>query len=135
MRFFPRYEHFIQVDILSQGYEEHLKWQSYVETQLKRLCDQIFKDFREQLLELRIYPRPFTRAETCDTLNIDFECCESYMVGLKFSRSETGLIDLRSTVSQFCLLLDMNRINKLDNNLRIMHYRREQLAQSLVSNF
>ena len=106
-----------------------------METQLKRLCDQIFKDFREQLLELRIYPRPFTRAETCDTLNIDFECCESYMVGLKFSRSETGLIDLRSTVSQFCLLLDMNRINKLDNNLRIMHYRREQLAQSLVSNF
>lgn len=135
MRFFSRYEHFVQVDILSQDFEEHLKWKSYVETQLKRLCDQIFKDFREQLLELRIHPRPFTREETQDTLNIEFAFCESYLIGLKFSRSETGPIDLRSTVSQFCVLLDMNRINKSDNNLRIMHYGREQLAQSLVQNF
>ena len=86
----------------------------------------MFKDFREQLLELRIYPRPLNRGETQDTLNQEFEYCESYLIGLKFSsRNEIGTIDMRSTVSNFCLLLDMNRINKQINNLRIMHYTRD----------
>jgi hypothetical protein len=72
----------------------------------------LFNDFREQLLELRIHPRPFLREETRDNLNLDFAFCESYYIGLKFSRSETKPIDLRSTVQKFCLMLDINRYNK-----------------------
>ena len=72
----------------------------------------LFNDFREQLLELRIHPRPCIREETRDNLNLDFAFSESYYIGLKFSRSETKPIDVRSTVQKFCLMLDINRYNK-----------------------
>ena len=85
----------------------------------------LFNDFREQLLELRIYPRPFSREETRDTLNMDWNFCESYFIGLKFSRSEQKPIDLRATVQKFSLMLDINRYNKQDCNCRIMHYLRD----------
>lgn len=42
---------------------------------------------------------------------------------------------MRPTISGFCMILEMNRINKQINNLRIMHYTREQLSHSLVQNF
>lgn len=106
-----------------------------METQLKRLCDLIFKDFKQQLLELRVYPRAFNRGETQDTLNQEFEFCESYFIGLKFSSRNEGSVDMRPTISGFCMILEMNRINKQINNLRIMHYTREQLSHSLVQNF
>lgn len=79
---------------------------------MKDLCDMLFNDFREQILELRLYPRPFSREETRDTLNMDWTLCESYFIGLKFSRSEHKPIDLRSTVQKFSLMLDINRYNK-----------------------
>lgn len=112
-----------------------MKWKSYVDKKMKDLGDLLFSDLREQLLELRIHPRPFSREETCDELNHDFVYCESYFIGLKFSRSETKPIDLRSCVQKFCLMLDINRYNKQDTNCRIMHYRRDQLDQALVQNF
>lgn len=61
MRFFPRFEHFVKIDILSQSDLEFYKWKSYVETQLKRLADSINKDLRENLVELRLNPRAFSR--------------------------------------------------------------------------
>lgn len=127
LKFFARYEHFIKLDILSQTDCENLKWQSYVDKKMKDLCDMLFNDFREQIIELRIHPRPFTREETRDTMNHDWVFCESYFIGLKFSRSEQKPIDLRSTVQKFALMLDINRYNKQDNNCRIMHYARDQL--------
>ena len=135
LRFFARFEHFIKLDILSQTSAECLKWQSYVEKKMNDLCDILFKDFREQILELRIHPRPFSRDETRDTLNHEWTYCESYFIGLKFSRSEQKPIDLRSTVQKFALMLDINRFNKQDSNCRIMHYLREQLDPSLVNRF
>lgn len=66
LRFFARYEHFIKLDILCQTSEDYLKWKSYVDKKMKDLCDMLFNDFREQLLELRIHPRPFIREETRD---------------------------------------------------------------------
>ena len=66
IRFFVRYEHFIKLDILCQTSEDYLKWKSYVDKKMKDLCDMLFNDFREQLLELRIHPRPFLREETRD---------------------------------------------------------------------
>lgn len=98
LRFFARYEHFIKLDILSQTAAECLKWQSYVEKKMKDMCDMLFNDFREQIIELRIHPKPFSREETRDTLNHDWTFCESYFIGLKLSRSEKKPIDLRSTV-------------------------------------
>jgi len=102
---------------------------------MKDLCDMIFNDFREQILELRIHPRPFSREETRDTLNHEWTYCESYFIGLKFSRSEQKPIDLRSTVQKFALMLDINRYNKQDSNCRIMHFFREQLDPGLVHRF
>ena len=112
IRFFARFEHYIKLDILCQTQDENLKWQSYVDKKMKDLCDMLFNDFREQILELRLYPRPFSREETRDTLNMDWTFCESYFIGLKFSRSEHKPIDLRSTVQKFSLMLDINRYNK-----------------------
>ena len=108
LRFFARYEHFIKFDILSQTHEESIKWQSYMDTKMKNLCDLIFNEFSEQLVELRMHPRPFTREETCDTLNMDWYYCESYFIGLKLSRnSESKPIDLRNAVQFFCATIDM----------------------------
>jgi|UniRef100_A0A7S3I1X5 poly(A) polymerase Pap1 len=135
LRFFARYEHFIKLDILSQTPDECLKWQSYVEKKMKDLCDMLFNDFREQILELRIHPKPFTREETRDTLNHEWTYCESYFIGLKLSRSEKKPLDLRSTVQKFALMLDINRYNKQDSNCRVMHYLREQLDPSFVHRF
>ena len=132
MRFFARYEHFIKLDILSQTAADCLKWQSYVEKKMKDLCDSLFNEFREQIIELRIHPKPFTREETRDTLNHDWIFCESYFIGLKLSRSERKPLDLRSTVQRFALMLDMNRYSKQDSNCRIMHYLREQLDPGFV---
>ena len=56
-----------------------------MDTKMKNLCDLIFNEFSEQLVELRMHPRPFTREETCDTLNMDWYYCESYFIGLKLS--------------------------------------------------
>jgi poly(A) polymerase Pap1 len=42
-RFFPRYYHFIKIDILSHKEVENFKWVSYVETQLSRLAIQLYK--------------------------------------------------------------------------------------------
>ena len=68
--------------------DEFLSWQSYVDKKIKELCDRLFEDFREQISELRLHPRPFSREETRDNDNSDWTCCESYFIGLKFNRSE-----------------------------------------------
>lgn len=43
LRFFPRYDHFIQIDVLSQEASEHNKWLKNVETKLQKLADAIYK--------------------------------------------------------------------------------------------
>ena len=136
LRFFVRYEHFIKLDILAQNSEENLKWKSYVDKKMNELCDMLFNEFREQLLELRLNPRPFSKEEIQDGLNLDWSHCTTYFIGLKFSKSsEQKPIDLRSSVQKFCLMLDMNRYNKQDCNCRILHYARDQLDQNLVQRF
>ena len=140
MRFFASYFHFIKVDVLSQSENEYVQWKSYIETQLKRFCDSIFNDKRESLTDLRIYTRPFSREETQESTKSSFatqyKFSESFMVGIKFSRSGGGsCIDLRPTVAQFCLVIDMHRIDKQVNNLKIMHYTRDQLPSSLVNKY
>ena len=107
VRFFARYEHFVQVDILSQDEQEHYKWLSYVETKLQKLSDSIYKDLKEHIQEMRVCPRPFKRCDTFDNSNDGFAFCESYFIGMKFSRQEVGQFDLRPTVYSFCLLIDM----------------------------
>ena len=115
--------------------DEFLTWQSYVDKKIKELCDRLFEDFREQISELRLHPRPFTREETRDNDNADWTCCESYFIGLKFSRSEQKPVNLLFTVQTFCHDLDIKRYNKMDNNCRIVHYLRDQLDHSLVERF
>ena len=85
IRFFQRFEHFIKVDILSQDAKENFKWSSYIETQLKRLTDMLGQEIKDQLIELRINPRLFTKEDTKEeTLNLKFEHCSTYFIGLKF---------------------------------------------------
>ena len=43
--------------------------------------------------------------------------------------------DFRPTVVQFCLIIDMNRIDKSVNDVRIMHYRHSELSEGLTNNF
>ena len=59
LRFFQRFEHFIRVDILTrEGAQAHYKWKSYIETQIKRLADEVFKF--DSIISLRIYPIAFS---------------------------------------------------------------------------
>ena len=105
LRFFVRYEHFIKLDILAQTPEENLKWKSYVDKKMNDLCEMLFNDFREQLLELRFNPKPFSRDEAYDSLNMDWMYSTTYFIGLKFSRiNEQKPIDLRSTVQKSKLI-------------------------------
>lgn len=131
LRFFPRYDHFIQVDVLSQDSTEHNKWLKNVETKLQKLADAIYKQLSDNLQELRINTRPFTREETHDQSTAGFKFCQTFFIGFKFNRSEQGSFDLREKIYSFCLQLDIFRINKQDNNLRIVHRTRNQLSPAL----
>ena len=84
------------------------------------------------MAELRINPEPFDRYQTKDSINHGWPFCQTYFVGIKFSRVEQKPLDLRSTVQKFALMLDLNRYNKQDSNCRIMHYERDQLPQTLL---
>ena len=93
----------------------------------------MFKELRESIVELRVNPRAFSRKEVGDNLNDDFECCETYFVGLKFAipsqdHHASSNHNLRPTIAQFCLLIDMNRIDKQVNDVRVTHYTRSQLS-------
>jgi hypothetical protein len=107
--------------VLSQDASEHNKWLKNVETKLQKLADAIYKELSDNLQEMRIHPRPFTRIETQDHSTSSFHFCQTFFMGLKFNRNEVGQFDLREKVYSFCLQLDIYRINKQDNNLRIVH--------------
>ena len=47
------------------------------------------------MIDLRINPRAFSKEEAQDQMNEEWPYCESFFIGLKFSRSEKGMIDLR----------------------------------------
>jgi hypothetical protein len=108
---------------------ENFKWANYVETQLKKLSDDLYKELRDSLIELRICPRAFTRVETQDTINLHFEHCISFFVGIRFSMPQSDQVhDLRPIIAQFALIVDMHRIDKETNDVRIMYYRQDQLC-------
>ena len=67
IRFFERYYHFLKIDILSNGEEAHLKWTGYVESQMRRLI--LTLGALEQIDDLRLYPKSFTRNDTMDVMN------------------------------------------------------------------
>ena len=137
IRFFPRFEHFLKIDILSQDIKENFKWTTYVETQLKRLSDSLAQEHRDFIQEIRINPRAFNRQETQDTINMHFQFCTTYFLGLKFNAppSDQMFVDLRTTIMQFTLLIDMHRVDKQTNDLRIMSYRQKDLSQILLDYF
>ena len=56
-----------------------------MEKQVKNLADQIYKELKREILELRLNPKPFSKQETQDQLNNQFICCETYFIGLKFA--------------------------------------------------
>lgn len=49
LHFFARYEHFVQIDVLSQEATEHNKWSKNVETKLQKLADAIYKHLSDNL--------------------------------------------------------------------------------------
>ncbi|CDW77806.1 poly polymerase gamma [Stylonychia lemnae] len=133
-RFFGNYNHFIRVDVLSTDESGHLKWQGYVESQLRRLI-QLFQDV-EQIQGLRIYPRALSRDETRDTMNDQFKCCDSYFIGIKFN--ETGSqasVNLREQVINFCNFLEIGRVTKQINNVRILHFKKSELPEELIEKY
>ena len=133
-RFFANYEHFVKIDVLSTEEEGHAKWLGYVESQLRRLI-QLFQDV-EQISELRVYPRSFSREETKDVINNQFKCCDSFFIALRLSESQpTAQVNIREQVVNFCKVLEIGRVKKQLNNVRILHYRKVDLDQDLVANF
>jgi hypothetical protein len=87
---------------------------------------------KQNLVEIRVNPRLFSREETQDQINCKFEYCSSYFVGLRFCKpqfnSVSDEVDLRPAIAHFCILIDMHRIDKQTNDLRLLHLRREQLC-------
>lgn len=94
------------------------------------MIDSLYRELKDGLVELRVNPRPFQRDEICDDLNDDFAFCETYFVGLKFSRpqGDAAYFDLRPTVSQFCLIVDVGRIDKSVSDVRILHLTKQELS-------
>ena len=65
------------------------------------MIDSLYRELKDSLVELRVNPQPFMREEVCDDLNDDFAFCETFFVGLKFSRPQNDnfYFDLRPTVA------------------------------------
>ena len=134
VRFFAQYEHFIKIDILSNDTSSHQKWLGYIESQIRRLF-QLFADI-ESIQDLRIYPRIFKREETKDTLNHAFVCCDSYFIGIRLNETQPGAsINLREQVKDFCNWLEIGRVKKMLNNVRILHFKKSELPPELIHNF
>lgn len=126
IRFFQHFNHFIKIDIISHDVEAHRKWLGYVESTLRRLL--IALNDNKDIQELRVYPGSFQRDETQmeqDKAIENFSYCDTYFIGIKFiiSQSDEGsnTFDLREPITHFCRLLEVWRVKKDINNLRIIH--------------
>jgi hypothetical protein len=59
-----------------------------------------------------------------------FQCCDTYFIGMKLivSHSEDGsYFDFQEQVTQFCTLLEVGRVKKDVNNLRIVYVKKSEL--------
>ena len=139
VQFFQEFNHFIKIDILSNDQESHKRWLGYVESQIRRLF-QLLNDNKD-IGELRILPKAFKREETCitkDHIIKDFKCCDQYFIGIRFivSHSEDfHKFNLRDPVTQFCSLIEVGRLKKDLNNLRIIHLKRDELPIKLIRKY
>ncbi len=85
---------------------------------------------------MRIYPRAFSREETKDVINNQFKCCDSFFIGFKLSETNPAVqVNIREQVVNFCKFLDIGRLKKLLNNVRILYYRKVDLDKDLVARF
>jgi poly(A) polymerase len=134
IRFFGNFNHFIKIDILSHEGEAHRKWLGYVESTLRRLL--IALNDNKDIQEIRVYPKAFQRSETQmeqDKIIEGFNFCDTYFIGIKFivTQAEDGMnqFDLREPITHFCRLLEVWRVKKDVNNLRIIHITKSLLPQ------
>lgn len=96
---------------------------------------------QKDIQELRVNPRSFQREETmidADKAIENFQCCDTFFIGIKFivSQSEEGFhFNLKEQVTQFCTLLEVGRVKKDINNLRIIHLKKSELPTNLILKF
>lgn len=93
-------------------------------------------DDLEEIDDVRIYPKAFTREETKDSINHAFKYCESFFIGFRAVQRNIGQkIDLKESVITFCNFLEIGRVQKASHNVRILHYRRNELPRELIDNY
>jgi hypothetical protein len=67
-----------------------------------------------------------------------FECCDTFFIGMKLFTPQSGepyKFELKEPVTQFCQLLEVMRVKKDINNLRIIHLTKTEMTSELVNKF
>lgn len=85
--FFRSFEHFIQIQILSVGLDEHDKWLGYAESKIKKVVDYVSKEAafainsnKNDIIELRTYPNSYSTHSVCPA---KFAVISSYYIGIR----------------------------------------------------
>ena len=134
-RFFgKRYSHFIRIDIVANSLGDEssvLEWFGFVESKLFILLNLLAK--QPEISEIRAYPNSFKNKQHHELGLMDqdigkYQYVDTYFFGFKLMKNTQGqLIDLQEHIVSFCQKLDFGRIQKTSTDIRILHFRREEL--------
>lgn len=140
-RFFGKqFKHFIRIDIVANSVEDNnesaLEWIGFVESKLFILLNMIAKE--SEISSIRAFPTCFTNKDNFDLGLLDqdiarYETVQTYFLGFNLmSNNFKQVVNLEDHAIQFCQKLDFGRINKQNTDVRILHFRREELPPQLV---
>lgn len=121
--FFQCYRYFIRVSINAISENEFETWSGLVFSRIKFLLQELERVYPGPVVGL--YNRPF------DGYCKQFKCCKNYFIGLKFSFPQGVKFDLRSTLHNFCSVLNEIRPNKNNMCLRIGFIPRKELVNGM----
>ena len=141
IRFFGKqFKHFIRIDIVANSVDDNnesaLEWIGFVESKLFILLNMIAKE--SEISSIRAYPGSFSNKENFELGLLDqdiarFETLQTYFLGFNLINNNfRNVVNLEDHAIQFCQKLDFGRISKQNTDVRILHFRRDELPPQLV---
>ena len=143
-RFFnKRYDHFIRIDIVANSVDSNidhcLEWLGFVESKLFILLNNISR--QQEIAEIRALPHGIKNKEGHELGLMDadiakWEYVDTYFFGFKLMNiMYQQVINLEEHIIQFCQKLDFGRMQKTSQDIRILHFHRNELPQELKNRY
>ena len=74
-----------------------------------------------------------------DAVIQDYKCADTYFIGIRLimSQQEEGYhtFNLKGIITKFCSLIEVARVKKDLNDLRIIHIKQEELPRKLIHKY